>query len=108
MSENNTSNKPKVTAIPKNVPFGLCLWELPSGSYLGNANGEFLSVGVNMNDIPEMQRRMRRLADEAAVLGYPDGKPVFRPGLQKVTQSEYEDQMAQLLDGEEVEGDLDA
>lgn len=108
MSENIEPNKPKVTAVPKNVPFGLCLWELPSGNYLGNADGEFLSVGVNMNDIPEMQRRMRRLADEAAILGYPDGKPVFRPGLQKVTRSEYEDQMAQLLDGEEVEGDLDA
>lgn len=100
-------NKPKVTAVPKDVPFGLVLWQCPSGNYLGNANGEFLCVGVHMGDLSAAKERIERLRREATILGYGDGQPVFRPGMQKVTQSEWEDQMEQLIDGKPVEGDIE-
>lgn len=87
--------KPRVQRVNE-VAWGCYVWQLPSGGYLGNSNGDYLSVYCLKSDIAAMAA----LRQEAKSLGFPEGKPVFVEGAEKITQSEWEDQMARMRAGE--------
>lgn len=73
----------------------LCLWEMPDGRYVGNADGEFLCAeSYTIND-KGVERKMR---DAARNDGYDEGRPIWQPG-RKVSAMEADDQMERLLDG---------
>lgn len=78
------------------VAYGCYVWQLPSGGYLGNENGDYLSIFCIKSDI----KAMAILRQAAEGHGFPEGKPVFIPGAEKITQSEWEDQVARLRAGQ--------
>lgn len=90
-----TNKKRPQTQIVNEVAYGTYIWQLPSGNYLGNENGEYLSIYCLKSDLKA--RAQLRAAAES--LGFPEGKPVFMPGAEKISQSEWEDQVARLEAG---------
>lgn len=75
------------------------MWVLPSGKCLANTNGDYLSMNGKNHDI----NAMAAMRKAAAQHGFPEGRPMFVPGRTQVTQSEWEDQIAQMQEG----GDFD-
>lgn len=88
--------------IPKNVPQGVWLWQLPDGKFLCDNDGNHLSLNGWNGDL-DAAAKMRKAA---AYHGFPEGRPVFAPGRQQVSQSTYEDQMEAMLEGEDIPGDV--
>jgi hypothetical protein len=95
-----------VKAIPKNSYTGVLVWQLPSGGYLGDSDGNYLSIHANVLDIERYMIQIAKMEEAARYYGYPDGKAVFLPGRGQVTDSEYEDQMEAMINGEEIPGDI--
>lgn len=86
---------PKNRLVVEESDEGVCLWQMPSGGYLSDGDG-YLSVQGKMRD-PFLERKMREAVKYWT--GSTDGKPVWFSGYRKVTQDEYEDQMARMEEG---------
>jgi hypothetical protein len=86
---------PKQTAEVNNPGFGVCLWQMPDGTYIMDDHGNHLSAQGRPHD-PKVEEKMRRAASS---LGIENGRPFWLPGFRKVTQSEWEDQMDHLASG---------
>lgn len=82
--------------IVDDAQHGVWVWELPSGRLLSDGDGNYLSMNGLKNDL----RCMTRMRQAAASYGFPDGKPLFKAGKWKATQSEWEDQMERMINGE--------
>lgn len=89
--------KPKrvMEASEEDLAFGICVWQLPDGSYVQDGDGNHLSAQSWVGN-PVMEEKMSRAAKS---LGVKEGKPFWLPGFRKITQGEWEDQMERLLDG---------
>lgn len=78
--------------------FGVCLWRMADGEFLGDEDNNLLSVQGKIND-PILEANMRRSArmyvGEEALLG----QPVWIPGARQVTEEEYEEQGERLKEG---------
>jgi len=78
--------------------FGVCVWQMPDGAFLGDDEGRFLSLQGALYD-PLIEIKMRKaakyyLGEEAEL-----GGPFWLPGSRQVTDNEAEDQMDRLLEG---------
>jgi phage portal protein BeeE len=104
MEKEAEKKKNKARVIPKNLPWGVLVWQTKSGHVLSNSNGDVLSVECFKGDL----EALRKMREAAAHYGHGDGRAAFLPGRRKISQSEYEDQMADYLDGKEIPGDIDA
>jgi hypothetical protein len=89
-----TPNKSKVSRVNE-VAWGVYVWKLPNGSYLGDTNGDYLSVFCMKADLLQLAF-LRREAEACGAIG---GKPLFMPGAEKATQSQWEDQVARMSEG---------
>lgn len=89
------SNRRKVKIVD-HVDYGVYIWQLPTGGYLGDEDGNYLSIAARKGDI----QRMSKLRQAAANIGFPDGAPVFLAGHRKISDSEYDDQMQRMIAGE--------
>jgi len=89
--------------IPKNLPWGVLLWQLPDGKFFTDQYGNHLSVECFKGDLAAVEKM--RLA--AAYYGAAEGRTVFAPGRRKISQSEWEDSMEEMLDGKSLHGDID-
>lgn len=87
--------QPKARIVDHMV-YGVYIWQLPNGNYLGNENGDYLSISSQKGDLV----RMSKLRAAAAQCGYPDGAPVFMAGSRKISDAEYEVQMERMINGE--------
>lgn len=97
------NKKRNTTLIANPSKRGVYLWELPNGTFLGDREGNYLSIDAWIGDLEAISK----LRSAAAYWGHPEGKPKFWPGRKKVSQSEYEDQMAAFIEGDEIPGDYD-
>lgn len=86
--ENNplkTTNK----QIVEEVPWGIYVWELPNGEWLGDSDGNVMQVFCMKND----RAAVNAITDAARHYGYPEGKAVWLSGHRPVTDEEYEEQV---------------
>ncbi len=90
-----SNTKHKGVWIPDNLPVGVCLWKTPDG-FISDGDGYLSMEGVIGNRIIESKMR----AAAKYWTGEDNGEPKWFPGYRKITQMEYEDQMARLIDGE--------
>ena len=77
---------------------GVCLWQMPDQSCLGDDDGNFLSMEGNLNDFvieSKMQRSAISYLGEEALTG----KAFWIPGSRKITDGESDDHMERMLDG---------
>lgn len=94
--ENGPKKKPKSKlSLVQESEFGLYVYELPNGQYLGDEDGNLLNIPAQRGDFA----KMKRICEVAAAHGYPHGNPIFLSGSRRVTQDEYDDQKARMIDG---------
>lgn len=75
--------------------FGLYLWQMPNGQYVGDGEGNFLNIPAEYGDIIKISK----LAQAVRSYGVNEGKAEFFPGHRQVTDDEYDEQRARLLNG---------
>jgi hypothetical protein len=90
----NKKNRSKIVDTGEN--WGVLVWQLPDGKILGNGHGDVLSMEAERGDL----RAVKEMQQAAAYYGYPEGQTLFMPGRKKLTQSEWEDSMAMMRDGQ--------
>lgn len=88
MTKNNSN-----LSVVRESDVGLWFWQLPSGDLL-SYEGYYLNMPGHRYDI-QAQAKMR---DAAESMGF-DGKPIFKQNERRVTESEWEDQMARMEEG---------
>lgn len=98
------SNKKKIKPIRNPEKFGIYAWQLPNGDLFKDDMGNVLNIPSKEHDI----EKMNKLSKAAAYWGKPDGKPVFMPGVGRVTESEYEEDMERMISGLTPYGDTGA
>lgn len=74
---------------------GIYVWQLPSGKYFTDGDGNALSI-ESMRDDPA---KMKELADAAKYYGQPDGKAVFFANVRKISDEEYSEQQDRMAQG---------
>lgn len=99
-----TKRQKKATIIPKDLPWGVLLWRLPDGKIFCDREGNYLSVECFKGDLAAVEKM--RLA--ATYYGAFEGQTVFLAGRRKISQSEWEDSMEEMIDGKPLHGDIDA
>jgi hypothetical protein len=77
---------------------GVCLWEMPDGTLIGDGDGRFLSLEGDLNS-PIIESKMRDAA--VGYVGMPalDGEPMWIPGSRKITDNEADDHTERFIDG---------
>lgn len=75
--------------------FGVYLWEMPNGSYVADADHNFLSIASEFGDTV----RIGKLKAAVKSFGITEGRPVFFPGHRKVSDEEYQEQLARASAG---------
>jgi len=71
---------------------GIYVWEMPDGRWIGDDDGNFLSVTSKKGN----KSRMDALAREVRSYGIYEGGPKFLSARRKITDEEYEEQQQRL------------
>lgn len=97
-------NDSKTKVVHKNLPWGVYVWRCASGRVLSDEDGNVLNMPGFKGDL----NAIKQMRTAATYYGEGDGKPAFLPGSRRVSDSEYEDQMEALIEGNDIPGDIDA
>lgn len=74
---------------------GIYVWQLPSGKYFTDGDGNALSI-ESMKDDPA---KIKELTDAAKYYGQPEGKAVFFSNVRKISDEEYSEQQDRMAQG---------
>jgi hypothetical protein len=82
--------------IPKNYNWGLYVYKKANGKWFSDGNGSILNIPAVRGDI----EKIAELKKAAVYYGDPgDGEAVFMPGVNRVTDEEYSEQMDRFKEG---------
>lgn len=85
---NNTGAK-----IIEESPYGLYVWEMPDGRWIGDDEGRFMCIAAKKNDHAKVLDLRVSAYHYFKDMGMePVGKPKFLSGRRMVTDAEYEEQ----------------
>lgn len=82
----------KKTTIVEETRLGIYVWEMPDGRWIGDDDGNFLSV----TSIKGNRSRIDALAREVRSYGIYEGSPKFLSGRRKIDDEEFEHQNERL------------
>lgn len=89
-------SKTKTTVVPESHSvFGLYLWQVTDGRYVGDDQGNFLNIPSKYGD----PKKIEQLKQAVYSYGVYEGSPVFFPGHRRVTDEEYSEQVDRLNQG---------
>lgn len=77
------------------VEYGVYVWKMPDGRYVGDDQGNFLSINSMRGDLQKMAA-LRSAVSEFAIT---EGEPHFLSGHRKVDDEEYERQKERMESG---------
>jgi hypothetical protein len=83
-------------SVVDEVEYGTYLWKMPDGTYLADADQNFLSIFSMRNDLVKISR----LSSAARSYGVDEGQAVFFAGMRQIDDDEYESQKQRLAAGE--------
>lgn len=75
---------------------GVYMWEMPDGRWAADQDMNFLNIPATRGDLTAIAK-ITKVANSYEELKA--GKPVFVEGVRRVTDAEYEDQVARLQSG---------
>jgi hypothetical protein len=78
--------------------FGVCLWMMPDGAFLGDDEGRFLSMSGHLYD-RLIEAKMEKAAVHYLGLEAIEGRPQWMPGSRKISDDEADSQKEKLLEG---------
>lgn len=81
--------------IVEEVPWGVYVWEMPDGSWIGDDQGNFLSIAAMKGN----KKRIQELKDTVYSYGVTEGKPFYLSGHRKIDDEEFEEQRRRLTFG---------
>lgn len=82
----------KKSEFVEETTLGIYVWEMPDGRWIGDDEGNYLSVTSKKGN----KSRMDALADAVRSYGIYEGKPLFLSGRRKIDDEEYEYQQQRL------------
>jgi hypothetical protein len=85
----------KVTLVEKNYDWGIYVWKKSNGKWFTDGSGNILNIPSMKGDLG----RIAELKQAAAYYGEPDGEPYFFPGMARVTDEEYSEQVDRMKAG---------
>ncbi len=91
----NQIGESKIKILDKQYDWGIYVWQKANGKWFTDGQGNILNIPSHRGD--EIQ--LHKLRQAAAYHGEPDGKPVFFPGLGRVTDEEYSEQIDRMKSG---------
>ena len=94
----------KITKVTDNSPYGLYVWLLPDGNIFKDDESNILNIPSLRGDI----EKMAEIKKVAAAYGQPEGKAVFIPGVGRLTDEEYEQEVERRDSGLITYGDTGA
>lgn len=80
--------KAKKVQIVDEAAYGLYIWEMPNGQWVGDDDGNFLCIAAMRGDL----KKINELTAAARHYGVMVGKPVFLSGHRKIDDEEFENQ----------------
>jgi len=84
--------KKSTTAGPEETTLGIYVWEMPDGRWIGDDEGNFLSI----TSMKGNRARIDALAREVRSYGIYEGQPKFLSGSRKIDDEEFEYQQQRL------------
>lgn len=87
--------KSKATIIDKMYDWGIYAWKLSNGRWFTDGHGNVLNIPSHRGDL----QQMAKLSATAAYYGEPDGEAVFFPGLNRVSDETYSEQLDRMRNG---------
>jgi hypothetical protein len=85
-------NKINSQVVEDVTRLGIYVWEMPDGRWIGDDDGNFLSVTSTKGN----RSKVDALAREVRSYGIHDGKPKFLAGRRKIDDEEFEHQTKRL------------
>ena len=87
--------KSKIKVIDKNYDWGIYVWKKQNGKWFTDGQGNILNIPSMKGDIS----KIAELKKAAAYYGEPEGEAIFFPGLNRVSDEEYEEQRQRMREG---------
>ena len=87
--------KSKIKVIDKNYDWGIYVWKKQNGKWFTDGQGNILNIPSMKGDIS----KIAELKKAAAHYGEPEGEAIFFPGLNRVSDEEYEEQRQRMREG---------
>lgn len=94
----------KITILDKKYDWGVYVWIKANGKPFTDGHNSVLNIPSHRGD----QIQIERLRKEAAYLGQADGHAEFYPGVARVSEEEYSEQVERMKKGEILLNDLGA
>lgn len=85
----------KITILDKQYDWGIYFWKKANGKPFTDGNGSVLNIPSHRGD----QIQIQRLVREATALGQGDGSYEFLPGVSRVSDEEYSEQLDRMKQG---------
>ena len=85
----------KVTILDKQYDWGIYFWKKANGKPFTDGHGSVLNIPSHRGD----QIQIAKLVREATALGQGDGSYEFMPGVSRVTDEEYSEQVDRMKQG---------
>lgn len=99
-----TLKNAKLSVVEDSTPYGIYVWLLPNGEVFKDDDGNVLNIPSIRGDI----EKMFNITQAAKHYGQPDGTPVFIPGVGRVSEEEYQEDLYRMSDGMTPYGDTGA
>lgn len=85
-------NKINTQVLEEESTLGIYVWEMPDGRWIGDDDGNYLSVTSKKNN----KDRINALANEVQSYGITEGRPLFLSARRKIDDEEFEYQQQRL------------
>jgi len=85
-------------------PYGLYVWKLPTGEIFKDEDGNVLNIPSLKGDV----EKIKNIKEAAAYYGEPEGEPAWIPGVGRVTEEEYQQDLYLMKEGYTPYGDTGA
>ncbi len=85
----------KITILDKQYDWGIYFWKKANGKPFTDGHGNVLNIPSHRGD----QIQIQKLIKEATYLGQGDGSYEFMPGVSRVSDEEYSEQVERMKQG---------
>lgn len=85
-------SKRRNLSVVDEMRFGVYVWRMPDGRWVGDEDGNWLSISAEKGDV----RRIQELTAAVRSYGIEEGAPFFLAGHRKIDDEEYERQKARM------------
>ncbi len=86
----------KLTVLQKQQDYGIYVWQMDhNGKAFGDGKGNVMNIPGNKYDL----EKMAKVKQAAQHYGAPAGKVIFMPGVRRVSEMEYSEQLNRMKEG---------